>query len=64
MKLTPREYDILALLTRHRGRIITHRQLLMTVWGPAHFEDTYYLRMAVGHIRDSWATTPPTRASS
>ncbi|AVO44182.1 response regulator [Phreatobacter cathodiphilus] len=52
VKLTRKEYDVLALLARHRGRLVTHRQLLTTVWGPAHVEDTHYLRIAVGHIRD------------
>jgi two-component system KDP operon response regulator KdpE len=52
VKLTRKEYDVLALLTRHRGRLVTHRQLLTTVWGPAHVEDTHYLRIAVGHVRD------------
>jgi two-component system KDP operon response regulator KdpE len=52
VKLTRKEYDVLALLARHQGRLVTHRQLLTTVWGPAHVEDTHYLRIAVGHIRD------------
>ena len=55
VKLTRKEYDVLALLARHRGRLVTHRQLLTTVWGPAHVEDTHYLRIAVGHIRDKLA---------
>ncbi|MCZ8315721.1 response regulator [Phreatobacter sp.] len=52
VKLTRKEYDVLALLARHHGRLFTHRQLLTTIWGPAHVEDTHYLRIAVGHIRD------------
>jgi len=52
VKLTRKEYDVLALLARHQGRLVTHRQLLATIWGPAHVEDTHYLRIAVGHIRD------------
>jgi len=55
VKLTRKEYDVLALLARHHGRLVTHRQLLTTVWGPAHVEDTHYLRIAVGHIRDKLA---------
>jgi two-component system KDP operon response regulator KdpE len=51
-KLTRKEYDVLALLARHAGRLVTHKQLLTTVWGPAHVADTHYLRIAVGHIRD------------
>jgi two-component system KDP operon response regulator KdpE len=52
VKLTRKEYDVLALLARHRGRLVTHRQLLTTVWGPAHVADTHYLRIAIGHVRD------------
>ena len=52
IRLTRKEFDVLALLARFAGRLVTHRQLLSTVWGPAHLEDTHYLRIAVGHLRD------------
>lgn len=51
-KLTRKEFDVLALLARHAGRLVTHKQLLTTIWGPAHLEDAHYLRIAVGHIRE------------
>ncbi|MDH7795077.1 MULTISPECIES: response regulator [unclassified Beijerinckia] len=51
-KLTRKQFDVLALLARHHGRLVTHRQLLTTVWGPAHVEDAHYLRVAVGQIRE------------
>ncbi len=51
VQLTPREYDLLALLVRNAGRVITHRQLLANVWGPAHTDDVQYLRVYVGHLR-------------
>lgn len=51
-KLTRKEFDVLALLARHAGRLVGHRQLLTTIWGPAHADDTHYLRIAIGHIRD------------
>jgi two-component system, OmpR family, KDP operon response regulator KdpE len=51
IKLTPKEYDILATLARHAGRPLTHRQVLMAVWGPAHQNDTQYLRVYVGQLR-------------
>lgn len=51
-KLTRKEFEVLALLARHAGRLVTHRQLLTTVWGPAHTEDTQYLRVVIGHLRD------------
>ena len=40
IKLTPKEYDLLAVLFRNAGRVVTHRQILAAVWGPAHGEDT------------------------
>ena len=52
VKLTRKEFEVLALLARHGGRLVTHRQLLATVWGPAHEADAHYLRIAIGHIRD------------
>jgi two-component system KDP operon response regulator KdpE len=52
LKLTPREWDLLVALARGGvGRVITQRQLLASVWGPAHLEDTQYLRVYVGHLR-------------
>lgn len=52
LKLTPREWDLLAALARAgEGRVITQRQLLTAVWGPAHAEDAQYLRVYVGHLR-------------
>lgn len=51
IQLTPREYDLLALLVRNADRVITHRQLLTAVWGPAHTADVQYLRVYIGHLR-------------
>ena len=51
VQLTPREYDLLALLARNADRVITHRQLLTAVWGPAHSGDVQYLRVYIGHLR-------------
>ena len=49
--LSPREHALLAMLLQNAGRVITHRQLLIAVWGPAHVEDVQYLRVYVGHLR-------------
>jgi two-component system KDP operon response regulator KdpE len=49
--LSPTEFDLLALLVRNAGRLMTHRQLLMEVWGPAHRHDIQYLRVYIGHLR-------------
>jgi len=51
VKLTPKEYDLLSTLVRHAGRVLTHRQILSEVWGPAHAEDTQYLRVFIGQLR-------------
>ena len=48
---TPLEYDLLAFLVRSAGRVVTHRQLLTSVWGKAHVDDVQYLRVYIGHIR-------------
>ncbi|MDR7034725.1 two-component system KDP operon response regulator KdpE [Mesorhizobium sp. BE184] len=51
LKLTPKEYDLLILLARHAGRVVTHKTLLTSVWGPAHADDMHYLRVFIGHLR-------------
>ena len=51
VNLTPREHALLEMLLRARGRLLTHRQLLTAIWGPAHVEDLPYLRVYVGHLR-------------
>ena len=51
MALTPREYDLLAVLIRNAGVVMTHRQLLVAVWGSGHAEDVQYLRVFVGLLR-------------
>ncbi|MDR3373378.1 MAG: response regulator [Ancalomicrobiaceae bacterium] len=58
VKLTPKEYDLLAILVRHAGRVVTHRQILSQVWGPAHAEDTQYLRVFVGQLRAKIESAP------
>ena len=52
VKLTRKQFDVLAMLARHAGRLVTHQQLLKTIWGPSHMADTHYLRIAIGQIRD------------
>lgn len=49
--LTPKEYGLLAVLSRCPGRVVTHRQILAAAWGPAHQEDTQYLRVYIGQLR-------------
>jgi two-component system KDP operon response regulator KdpE len=51
IKLTRKEFELLAFLAKHPGRVITHKQILAAVWGPAHTEDTQYLRVYIGQLR-------------
>jgi len=51
LHLTPIEFDLLAALARHQGKLVTHRQLLQEVWGPEYVSETHYLRVHVAHIR-------------
>lgn len=49
--LTPKEYDVLAELAKRPDRVISHKQLLRTVWGPAHENRVEYLRIVVRSLR-------------
>jgi two-component system KDP operon response regulator KdpE len=51
IKLTPTEYDLLKHMAVHVGRVLTHKQLLSTVWGKAYQNDTQYLRVYMGQLR-------------
>jgi two-component system KDP operon response regulator KdpE len=58
VKLTPKEYGLLRLLVLHRGRVITHRQLLRELWGPKAEEQTQYLRVYMTHLRQKLENDP------
>ena len=58
IKLTPKEFELLSLLVRNTGRVVTHRQLLTAVWGPAHINDFQYLRVFIGQLRQKIETDP------
>jgi two-component system KDP operon response regulator KdpE len=49
--LTRKEFAVMALLVRNPGRVLTQQQLLRELWGPAHVDDTHYLRIVIGKIR-------------
>ncbi|MCI5049920.1 MAG: response regulator transcription factor [Rickettsiales bacterium] len=49
---TPKEYELLRYLMTHRGKMLTHKQILKDVWGPAHGDDMQYLRVYIGQIRE------------
>lgn len=52
LHLTVKEYALLRLLLQHRGKVITHHQLLRDVWGPGHEENTHYLRVHMANLRN------------
>lgn len=56
--LTPKEYDLLLLLARYSGRVVTHKTLLTSVWGPAHADDLHYLRVFIGQLRQKIERNP------
>jgi two-component system KDP operon response regulator KdpE len=49
--LTPREFEILAYLARHPGKVLTHQMILNEVWGPGYMKDVHYLRVYVYRLR-------------
>lgn len=51
VRLTPKEYALLAELARYPGRVLTHVHLLRVVWGPAHVDDVEYLRVTMRGLR-------------
>ena len=58
VKLSKIEYDLLRLVARHAGKVLTHRQILQEVWGPGHENDTHYLRVYIAHLREKLETNP------
>jgi two-component system, OmpR family, KDP operon response regulator KdpE len=58
LAFTPKEYNLLRYFMVHRGKMLTHRQILHEVWGPAHSGDTQYLRVFIGQIREKIEVDP------
>lgn len=68
VQLTRKEYALLALLLQHAGRVVTQKQLLRELWGPSYENDTHYLRILAGRLRNKlgddaadprWIATEP-----
>ncbi len=51
VRLTPTEWQLLEVLVRHRGKLVTQRQLLQDVWGPGYGDESNYLRVHMAHLR-------------
>jgi two-component system KDP operon response regulator KdpE len=58
VRLTPTEYKLLTTLVRHAGRVVTHQQLLLSVWGPNHDGQAHYVRVYMGHLRHKIEAEP------
>jgi two-component system KDP operon response regulator KdpE len=58
VKLTPTEYELLARLVRQAGQAVSHRQLLMDVWGVEFIEHTHYTRLYIGQLRAKIESNP------
>jgi len=56
--LTPTEYKLLVHLVRNAGRVVKHRELLHSVWGPQYGEEINYVRIYVKHLRDKIEPDP------
>jgi len=56
--LTPIEYRLLTVLIHHAGKVLTHRQLLLDVWGPAYVEHAHYVRIYMGQLRRKLEADP------
>jgi two-component system KDP operon response regulator KdpE len=58
VRLSPREYGLLAHLAEGGGKVLTHQQLLTAIWGPTHANDVQYLRVFMGHLRRKLESDP------
>jgi two-component system KDP operon response regulator KdpE len=58
VNLSPKEFDLLAFLASHAGKVVMHKQILTAVWGAAHENDTQYLRVYVGQLRQKIEPNP------
>jgi len=58
VKLTSTEYSLLSLLARHEGRVLTHRFLLLQIWGPSYVNESQYLRVYIAQLRKKIEDNP------
>jgi two-component system KDP operon response regulator KdpE len=58
VELTKIEFDLLATLARHAGKVLTHRQLLKEVWGAHAVDEPHYVRVFMGHLRKKLERDP------
>ncbi len=58
VRLTATEYNLLRVMARHAGKVLTHRHILKEVWGPNAAEQTHYLRVYVARLREKIESVP------
>jgi two-component system KDP operon response regulator KdpE len=58
LKLTATEYSLLAMLAKNEGKVLTHRYLLLQIWGPSYQEQSQYLRVFIAQLRKKIETDP------
>jgi two-component system KDP operon response regulator KdpE len=58
VKLTATEYDLLRLFVQHAGKVLTHRHILREIWGTAYENNTQYLRVYMGRLREKLESDP------
>lgn len=58
VSLTPIQYRLLAVLVKHSGKVMTHRQILKEVWGPSYQDNVHYLRIYMSQLRQKLEADP------
>ena len=58
IRLTPTQYKLFGMMMRNAGKVLTHEQILFTVWGPAYTKETQYLRVYMGQLRQKLESDP------
>jgi len=58
VRLTPKEFDLLALMARHPGRVLTNRAILKTIWGPNAVDQPEHIRVLMGQLRKKLEPEP------
>src|SRR5437660_1065845 len=56
--LTPREYQLLRILAGHAGQVVTHKQIIMSVWGADSNADAQFVRVLMAQLRQKLETDP------
>jgi two-component system, OmpR family, KDP operon response regulator KdpE len=60
LRLTPKEFELLAFLAQHPGRVLTHRAILKAIWGPHSVDQPEHLRVLIGSLRKKLEPNPST----